>query len=285
MFDKPIFSKLIKCFLNGIFQRILITAQEDRICPPVKSSNSGLRDDALDPSQTKRSGYVYPLSLIVTKPCLALFAFAANGPKQISLNQGDEVSITAELEGWYRGTLLATGQKGIFPANHIKLIKEGWSIFSKFPNLVTGAVNPEDKQPSEPPPPGVTHGDASSPIAASGCGPLVAVSPTPSSSACESAGNVDTPAVAALTLNPVARQVTTAAAVAMGSTAAARAVAAARVAASGGIASAEEEAESEAMARRRGRQHHIIVEINEALKEWRLVSVAYLQVWSRTTGW
>ena len=52
---------------------------------------------------------------------MAKFPFEANGKYQLSLRAGDEVEVLEVSAGWYKGILLKTRQKGIFPANYIAL--------------------------------------------------------------------------------------------------------------------------------------------------------------------
>ena len=52
-----------------------------------------------------------------------MFPFVDAGRFQVSLNAGDEVIISERGYGWYKGTVLASDTRGIFPESYVRLIQ------------------------------------------------------------------------------------------------------------------------------------------------------------------
>ncbi|VDD83477.1 unnamed protein product [Mesocestoides corti] len=55
--------------------------------------------------------------------CLALYNFDAAHPGDLSLQINDKVDVFVDNSGWYEGVSRRTGQRGIFPANHVQKLQ------------------------------------------------------------------------------------------------------------------------------------------------------------------
>eukprot|EP00808_Paulinella_micropora_P012742 g7442.t1 len=69
----------------------------------------------------------------------ALHEFKPAGKFQIHLNKNDEVYVMKESSGWYKGQVVASGMKGIFPVSFIQLTAE--TILPSHPKPLT--ITPE----------------------------------------------------------------------------------------------------------------------------------------------
>ncbi|KAL5108156.1 Intersectin-1 [Taenia crassiceps] len=55
--------------------------------------------------------------------CLALYNFEAKLPGDLSLQIEDKVDVFVDNNGWYEGVSQRTGQRGLFPANHVQKLQ------------------------------------------------------------------------------------------------------------------------------------------------------------------
>ena len=55
--------------------------------------------------------------------CLALYNFEAKLPGDLSLHINDKIDVFVDNNGWYEGVSRRTGQRGLFPANHVQKLQ------------------------------------------------------------------------------------------------------------------------------------------------------------------
>lgn len=52
----------------------------------------------------------------------AIASFRAGGPFQVSFAIGDKIKVQEQIKGWYKGIILSTGMKGIFPMSYVAAV-------------------------------------------------------------------------------------------------------------------------------------------------------------------
>ncbi|VDM19019.1 unnamed protein product [Hydatigera taeniaeformis] len=103
-----------------------------------------------------------PTAFVGEKPlftCLALYNFEAKLPGDLNLEIDDKVDVFADNNGWYEGISQRTGQRGLFPANHVQKLQSDVNIQSLHSTEPSTTIGPAAQNSAT----GISTGDNNAP--------------------------------------------------------------------------------------------------------------------------